>query len=116
MRSPIPSASAGSGFQLTGVIEGWTEGLQLMVEGETRRFWIPQKLAYRGQPGYPAGGLSLAMGARAGDIGRDEVTIESEAQFLGYSQPRSLFSVNPQLSLFKNVVRLGALPSRRSRM
>jgi len=21
-----------------------------MVKGETRRFWIPQKLAYRGQP------------------------------------------------------------------
>jgi FKBP-type peptidyl-prolyl cis-trans isomerase len=44
-------------FPLTKVIPGWTEGLQLMVEGETRRFWIPQKLAYRGQAGYPAGTL-----------------------------------------------------------
>jgi peptidylprolyl isomerase len=31
------------------VITGWTEGLQLMVEGETRRFWIPEQLAYRGR-------------------------------------------------------------------
>ena len=40
-------------FQLTKVIPGWTEGLQLMVEGEVRRFWIPKKLAYRGAPGKP---------------------------------------------------------------
>jgi len=44
-------------FKLTQVIPGWTEGLQLMVEGEKRRFWIPQKLAYRGQPGMPEGML-----------------------------------------------------------
>lgn len=44
-------------FALDGVIPGWTEGLQLMVEGEVRRFWIPKKLAYRGQPGYPEGML-----------------------------------------------------------
>ena len=44
-------------FPLNGVIAGWTEGLQLMVEGETRRLWIPEALAYRGQPGRPAGML-----------------------------------------------------------
>ncbi len=33
-------------FPLNGVIPGWTEGVQLMVEGESRRFWIPGKLAY----------------------------------------------------------------------
>ena len=33
-------------FPLSGVIPGWTEGVQLMVEGETRRFWIPEDLAY----------------------------------------------------------------------
>jgi hypothetical protein len=33
-------------FPLTAVIKGWNEGLQLMVTGEKRRFWIPADLAY----------------------------------------------------------------------
>jgi peptidylprolyl isomerase len=36
-------------FRLKGVIPGWTEGVQLMVEGEKRRFWIPEAMAYAGQ-------------------------------------------------------------------
>jgi len=44
-------------FPLNRVIPGWTEGLQLMVPGEKRRFWIPQDLAYKGRPGPPAGML-----------------------------------------------------------
>jgi peptidylprolyl isomerase len=44
-------------FPLNGVIAGWTEGLQLMVTGETRRFWIPVDLAYQNMPGRPAGML-----------------------------------------------------------
>ena len=44
-------------FPLNGVIPGWTEGLQLMVPGETRRIWIPEELAYKGMPGRPAGML-----------------------------------------------------------
>jgi peptidylprolyl isomerase len=38
-----------STFPLDRVIPGWTEGLQLMVEGEKARFWIPQNLAYQGK-------------------------------------------------------------------
>jgi peptidylprolyl isomerase len=44
-------------FPLDRVIAGWTEGLQLMVEGETRRFWIPSKLAYDNADGKPRGML-----------------------------------------------------------
>jgi peptidylprolyl isomerase len=44
-------------FSLDHVITGWTEGLQMMVEGEKRRLWIPESLAYQGQPGQPAGML-----------------------------------------------------------
>lgn len=44
-------------FPLNRVIAGWTEGVQLMVEGEKRRFWIPENLAYQGRPGAPQGML-----------------------------------------------------------
>jgi len=47
-------------FRVSGVIKGWTEGLQLMTTGEKARLWIPGKLAYGdapAQPGMPAGML-----------------------------------------------------------
>ena len=46
-----------SEFRLNEVIAGWTEGVQMMVEGERRRFWIPARLAYEGQPDKPQGML-----------------------------------------------------------
>jgi FKBP-type peptidyl-prolyl cis-trans isomerase len=44
-------------FGVSAVIPGWTEALQLMVEGEKRRIWIPENLAYGGKPGAPPGML-----------------------------------------------------------
>lgn len=44
-------------FPVNGVIAGFAEGLQLMVEGESRRLWIPESLAYQGRPNAPQGML-----------------------------------------------------------
>ncbi|MCB9682531.1 MAG: FKBP-type peptidyl-prolyl cis-trans isomerase [Alphaproteobacteria bacterium] len=44
-------------FPLNRVIPGWTEGLQLLAPGDKARLWIPEALAYKGQPGRPAGML-----------------------------------------------------------
>lgn len=38
-------------------VSGFRQGLQLMVEGEKRRLWIPESLAFRGAPGAPKGML-----------------------------------------------------------
>ena len=45
-------------FVLKNSLKGWNEGLQLMVKGEKRRFWLPGPLAYGDtprRPGVPAG-------------------------------------------------------------
>jgi len=40
------------------VLTGWAEGVELMVEGEKRRIWIPEELANKGRPG-PQGTLTF---------------------------------------------------------
>ena len=48
--SSIPRGEPAT-FSLNGVIRGWTQGVQMMVVGEKRRFWIPETLAYAGGGG-----------------------------------------------------------------
>jgi FKBP-type peptidyl-prolyl cis-trans isomerase len=47
--SSLMQAPGTATFGLGQVIKGWTEGVQLMVEGEKTRFWIPEKIAYGGK-------------------------------------------------------------------
>jgi peptidylprolyl isomerase len=46
-----------STLNLSRVLPGLSEGVELMVVGETRRLWIPESLAFKGQTGKPAGPL-----------------------------------------------------------
>jgi len=48
-------------FGLNQVIAGWTEGVQLMVEGDKYRFYVPSGLAYgnRGVGSIPPGSLLI---------------------------------------------------------
>lgn len=39
------------------LIAGWSEGLQLMAEGDNAQLWIPERLAYGGRDGSPRGDL-----------------------------------------------------------
>ena len=57
-------------FGLGDVIEGWTEGLQLMVPGEKTRFWIPERLAYKGQGNGPKGMLVFDVELLSATAGR----------------------------------------------
>ncbi len=42
-------------FELNNVIPGWREGVKLMTVGDSFRFWIEEKDAYRGAKDKPAG-------------------------------------------------------------
>jgi FKBP-type peptidyl-prolyl cis-trans isomerase len=47
-------------YQLDRMIRGWIQGIQMMVTGEKRRFWVPGSLAYGDEPrrfGQPYGTL-----------------------------------------------------------
>ena len=56
-------------FPLNRVIKGWTEGVQLMVAGEKRRFWIPGNLAYgEPKPNDPHAGFGPPRGTLVFDV------------------------------------------------
>lgn len=57
------SRGATATFPLGGVIKGWTEGVQLMNEGDKFRFFIPPELAYGAtpRPGGPIGPNELLI-------------------------------------------------------
>jgi peptidylprolyl isomerase len=44
-------------LSIDAIVPGWTEALQLMVEGEKRRMWIPSALAYNGEARRPQGNI-----------------------------------------------------------
>ncbi|MGD8825483.1 MAG: FKBP-type peptidyl-prolyl cis-trans isomerase [Myxococcales bacterium] len=56
-------------FPLNRVIKGWQEGVQLMVPGEKRRFWIPGELAYgEAQPNDPHAAFGPPRGTLVFDV------------------------------------------------
>lgn len=56
-------------FPLNRVIKGWTEGVQLMVTGEKRRFWIPGELAYgEARPDDPHAAFGPPRGSLVFDV------------------------------------------------
>jgi FKBP-type peptidyl-prolyl cis-trans isomerase len=52
-----PIGSNPVSLRLNEQMAGWREGVQMMVAGEKRRFWIPAGLAYGGRPGKLEGPL-----------------------------------------------------------
>lgn len=104
-------------FPLNGVIKGWTEGLQLMVEGEKRRFWIPAALAYGDNPGGGRPGGTLVFDVELISIKKapkpPELTAPADAQKTasgasfktlskgsGTQSPKSIDTVQVNLSLW----------------
>ena len=70
-------------FPLNQVIAGWTEGLQLMVAGEKRRFWIPQDLAYGPEvpgSGRPGGQLVFDVELLKVEKGPEPIKVPADAQ------------------------------------
>lgn len=81
-----------SAFALNRVIRGWTEGVQLMVKGEKRRFWIPSALAYgeNPRPGAPRGMLVF-------DVELFEFTTPADAAMhvTGFVKHRAMATASP---------------------
>jgi photosystem II stability/assembly factor-like uncharacterized protein len=81
-----------SSFGVTRVIRGWTEGVQMMVQGEKRRFWIPAALAYGDTPraGAPRGMLVF-------DVEMIDITTPADAtaHLAAYAKHRAMTAASP---------------------
>ncbi len=81
-----------SSFGVSRVIKGWTEGVQLMVKGEKRRFWIPAALAYGDNPtgGRPKGLLVF-------DVELFEITTPTDApaHLAAYATHKAMTASSP---------------------
>ena len=85
---------------------------EILTLRDTTPILITGNGSQRHAEGYPAGGYwgRRITGSTTNAQGIvTDVEVTDEPEFLGYSQPRTLFSVSPQLSLFNNAVRLSAL-------
>lgn len=81
-----------SSFGVSRVIRGWTEGVQLMVKGEKRRFWIPSALAYgdNPRPGAPRGMLVF-------DVELFEITtpVDATGHLAAYGTHKTMTAASP---------------------
>ncbi len=76
---------AAARFPLNRVIPGWTEGVQLMSEGDKYRFFIPSELAYgeTGTPGGPIGpNEALIFDVELIKVSSPERNLEAANKFL----------------------------------
>lgn len=82
---------AAARFPLNQVIPGWTEGVQLMTEGDRYRFFIPPELAYgeSGTPGGPIGpNAALIFDVELLKVTNPERNAEAAKKFLADNAKR----------------------------
>jgi len=81
-----------SAFGVSRVIRGWTEGVQMMVKGEKRRFWIPAALAYGENPraGAPRGMLVFDV-----ELFDFTTPADASAHLAAYAKHRAMTATSP---------------------
>lgn len=83
---------AAARFPLNQVIPGWTEGVQLMSEGDKFRFFIPPELAYgeAGTPGGPIGpNEALIFDVELVKVSSPERNADAAAKFLAQNAKKA---------------------------
>ncbi len=83
---------AAAQFPLNQVIPGWTEGVQLMSEGDRYRFFVPPALAYgeTGTPGGPIGpNEALIFDVELIKVQNPERNLEAAQEFLAENEKKA---------------------------